>query len=41
VLADPQRPGRTMAELEPGEKAAISHRAQAVAALRARLAERA
>ncbi len=39
-VADPDRPGRTMAELEPGEKAAISHRAKAVAALRARLGER-
>ncbi len=39
-VADPQRPARTMAELEPEEKAAISHRAHAVAALRERLAAR-
>ncbi len=36
-LADPSRPGRTMAELAPEEKAAISHRARAVAAFRVRL----
>jgi XTP/dITP diphosphohydrolase len=37
---DPIAPpaGRTMAELAPGEKAAISHRGRAVAALRAHLA---
>lgn len=37
-LADPARPGRTMAELAPAEKAAISHRGRAVARLRERLA---
>lgn len=40
-VADPTRPGRTMAELEPEEKAAISHRGRAVRALLARLGERA
>jgi XTP/dITP diphosphohydrolase len=40
-LADPARPDRTMAELEPAEKAEISHRARAVARLRDRLGERA
>lgn len=37
TLADPARPGRTMAELDPAEKAAISHRGAAVARLRERL----
>ena len=40
-VADPARPGRTMAELAPEEKAAISHRARAVAALLGRLGARA
>ena len=39
--ADPVRPGRTMAELEPAEKATISHRARAAAALREALEGRA
>ena len=38
-VVDPGRPGRTMAELAPAEKAAISHRSRAVAALRTRLEE--
>ena len=36
-VVDPDRPGRTMAELSPQEKAAISHRGRAAAALRERL----
>ncbi|MCW3011004.1 MAG: non-canonical purine pyrophosphatase [Solirubrobacterales bacterium] len=40
-VADLHRPGRTMAELEPAEKARISHRAHAVDLLRERLAGRA
>ena len=36
-VVDHQRPGRTMAELAPEEKGAISHRARAAAALRERL----
>ncbi len=36
----PDRPGRTMAELAPEEKAAISHRSRAAAAVRARLERR-
>ncbi len=39
-VVDPARPGRTMAELEPLEKAAISHRGRAVAALLRRLEKR-
>lgn len=35
--ADAARPGRTMAELAPAEKAAIGHRGRAVARLRERL----
>ncbi|MDX6685407.1 MAG: XTP/dITP diphosphohydrolase, partial [Baekduia sp.] len=36
-IADP--PGRTMAELSPAEKGAISHRGRAAALLRARLGD--
>jgi len=39
-VVDPDRPGRTMAELEAEEKAAISHRGRAAAALVARLEQR-
>lgn len=39
-VVDADRPGRTMAELEPGEKAAISHRGRAAAALAARIEDR-
>lgn len=38
-VVDAERPGRTMAELAPEEKAAISHRGRAAAALRDRLRE--
>ncbi len=39
-VVDPARPGRTMAELTAAEKAAISHRGRAVAALLTRLDRR-
>jgi len=39
-IVDRDRPRRTMAELEPGEKAAISHRGRAARELLARLEER-
>ncbi len=39
-VVDRDRPRRTMAELEPGEKAAISHRGRAARELLARLGER-
>jgi XTP/dITP diphosphohydrolase len=39
-VVDPDRPGRTMAELEAAEKAAISHRGRAAAALLDRLDRR-
>jgi XTP/dITP diphosphohydrolase len=39
-VVDRDRPRRTMAELEPAEKAAISHRGRAVSELLARLEER-
>ena len=37
-VVDPERPGRTMAELDAAEKASISHRGRAAAAFAARLA---
>ncbi len=37
AVVDPERPGRTMAELAPEEKGVISHRSRAAAALRERL----
>ncbi|MDQ3632540.1 MAG: non-canonical purine NTP pyrophosphatase, partial [Actinomycetota bacterium] len=39
-VVDPDRPGRTMAELEAEEKAAISHRGRAVTALLTQLDRR-